>query len=445
MNRIKLVLLFLLALITAAWLAADTLMPDPFGYFTFRSVFVQYSGLLGIAMMSVAMVLATRPRWLERHLNGLDKMYRLHKWLGIGALIASTAHWWFAKGTKWMVGWGWLARPERKKDGAAQVLPSIEQWFRDQRGLAESIGEWAFYAAAILIILALIKMFPYRWFKKTHNWLAVGYLALAWHSLILVKFSYWSQPVGWLTLILLIAGSVSAIMVITGRVGRGNRVVGQIEELTHYPGLDVIEARIALREGWHGHAPGQFAFVTSKSGEGAHPYTIASAWNPSTPTVTFVVKALGDWTSLLKTWLKIGMRVSVEGPYGCFDFSDPAPRQVWIGAGIGVTPFIARMHSLAQQGGEHNVDFFHVTRDVDQMALDKLTADAAAAGVRLHLRLSSRDGHLTAEQIRTLVPEWRQASFWFCGPTEFGQTLRRDFVSQGLPGARFHQELFEMR
>nr|WP_274620484.1 ferric reductase-like transmembrane domain-containing protein [Colwellia maritima] len=50
------------------------------------------------------MLLSTRPNWMERPLNGLDKMYRLHKWSGITGLIFSISHWWFAKGTKWMVG-----------------------------------------------------------------------------------------------------------------------------------------------------------------------------------------------------------------------------------------------------------------------------------------------------------------------------------------------------
>jgi len=31
------------------------------------------------------MILATRPKWLERPLGGLDKMYQLHKWTGIFA------------------------------------------------------------------------------------------------------------------------------------------------------------------------------------------------------------------------------------------------------------------------------------------------------------------------------------------------------------------------
>src|SRR3546814_11501553 len=63
--------------------------------------------------MSVAMMLAIRPRWPEHGLGGLDKMYRLHKWLGIAALVTAIAHWLWAKGPKWAVGWGWLERPSR--------------------------------------------------------------------------------------------------------------------------------------------------------------------------------------------------------------------------------------------------------------------------------------------------------------------------------------------
>lgn len=67
---------------------------------------------------------ALRPRWLEPRLDGLDKIYRLHKWLGVGALIVSVLHWWWAQGTKWMVGWGWLTRPQRgpRPDPASQGL-----------------------------------------------------------------------------------------------------------------------------------------------------------------------------------------------------------------------------------------------------------------------------------------------------------------------------------
>ncbi|MGR5133436.1 ferredoxin reductase family protein [Vibrio alfacsensis] len=444
MKNIKLVFIVGLLVISAFWMLADTFLPEPFTYFTFRSVFIQYSGVIGIAAMSVAMLLATRAKWLEKPLGGLDKMYRLHKWLGITGLVLSVLHWWWAKGTKWMVGWGWLARPEKKERGV-EVLPQLQQWFQDQRELAESLGEWAFYLAVILIVLALIKSFPYHLFLKTHKWLAVIFLLLAYHSVVLMEYGYWSQPIGWIMMTLLVTGSISAFIVLTGQIGRSRKVQGEITSLTSYPGVRVIASTIKLEPGWSGHRPGQFAFVSSKKTEGAHPYTIASAWDEQQSSVTFIVKELGDWTSQLSQWLKVGMPVTVEGPYGCFDFKDKRTRQVWIGAGIGVTPFIAKMQHLAKERGNRVVDFFHVTADYDQAAIDKLKETAKCANIRLHITVTPKDGRLTPEKIRQLVPEWQSASFWFCGPSAFGSALREDFIQHGLPPGDYHQELFTMR
>lgn len=443
MKRIKISFLVILLLLTALWLAADTLMPEPFTYFSFRVVFMQYSGTIGIGLMSVAMLLALRPKWLEPHLDGLDKMYRLHKWLGIAALVVAVIHWWWGKGTKWMVGWGWLVKPV--KSGGGETLGVIESWLRSQRGFAESVGEWAFYAAVVLIVLALIKRFPYHWFVKTHKWIAVAYLALAYHAAVLIKVDYWSQPIGGLLAVLLLGGSVAALLTLAGRIGVSRKVQGAVAALTEYPALRVLETTIVLEEGWRGHAAGQFAFVTSDPKEGAHPYTIASAWNPADHRLVFITKALGDHTSRLREKLKIGMPVTVEGPYGCFDFEDAQSHQIWVGAGIGITPFIARLKQRAATPEAKAIDLFHPTAEFDQAAIDDLKADAEAAGVRLHLLVDGKEGRLNGERIRAAVPEWQSASIWFCGPPGFGRALRDDFLAHGLPPEHFHQELFQMR
>src|SRR3546814_3321181 len=122
--------------------------------------------------------------------------------------------------------------------------------------------------------------------------------------------------------------------------------------------------------------------------------------------------------------------------------SDLSARQIWIGGGIGITPFIARMKYLAQSpvGARAEIDLFHCTAEVDEEALGKLQADAAATHSRLHILVDARDGRLDGERIRGAVPEWREASLWFCGPLGFGETLRRDFAALGFPVAkRFHQ------
>ena len=103
----------------------------------------------------------------------------------------------------------------------------IEGWLRSQRGFAESIGEWTFYVVAMLLVLALVKRFPYRLFQKTHKWLAAGYLVFVYHAIVLTKFAYWTQPVGGALAALMLGGSITAIQVLTGKVGT-TRHVAQI-------------------------------------------------------------------------------------------------------------------------------------------------------------------------------------------------------------------------
>jgi len=439
-----------LVLLAILWLLTDPAALAPDNFFTLRASVMQLTGILGMGCMSLAMILAMRPRWPERWFGGLDKMYRLHKWLGIGGLVLAVIHWLWAEGARWAVGFGWLVRPPRGPRPPASNW--IEEALRAQRGTAEWLGEWAFYGAALLIVVALIQRIPYHLFYKTHRLLAAAYLVLVFHSVVLFSFGYWVSPLGVLMAVLLAYGSVAAVVVLLRRVGAGRKVGGAITRLHYFPPLHVLECDVDVSGGWPGHKAGQFAFVTADTAEGAHPFTIASTWNPAEHRLTFIVKELGDYTGRLNETLRVGQAVRVEGPYGYFTFDDSQPRQIWIGGGIGITPFIARMKYLAQERATGSatprqaIDLFHATSDYSDEAIAKLLADADAAGVSLHVFHPPRDGRLSGDRIRRAVPEWREASIWFCGPTGFGDALRRDFASQGLPvAARFHQELFAMR
>jgi len=448
MSRIRLALWGLLGLVSLLWVVADPWALWASGLFRLRDAMIQWTGLLAMACMSVAMILALRPRWPEGWCNGLDKMYRLHKWLGISALTLAVIHWLWTQGPKWAVGQGWLARPPR---GPRPVITDpVEAFLRSYRGTAEGVGEWAFYAAAALIVLALIPRFPYRWFFKTHRILAISYLVLVFHAVVLVQFAYWASPLGIALAGLLGYGSYAAVIVLLRRVGAGRQVQGEIVALTQYPELRVLETEIAIPKGWPGHRAGQFAFAMSDASEGAHPYTIASAWHDGDRRITFITKALGDHTSRLPDRLRVGQAVRVEGPYGRFIFACDRPRQIWVGAGIGITPFIARMKQIAQERSAGvpmpAIDLFHPTSDFSDAAIARLQADAARAGVRLHVLHDAQHGRLNGERIRAEVPDWREASLWFCGPARFGQALRDDFAAEGFPvREHFHQELFAMR
>jgi predicted ferric reductase len=432
------------------WLAAAWPLPLDAGFFPIRATAVQFTGALAMTAMIAAVILAARWPWVEARLKGLDKAYRLHKWLGIAALVAATTHWLWAQGPKWagQLGLG-LGRPVRVPP--PPPVNVVEATFRSWRGFAEGLGEWAFYGAAVLIALALIHRFPYHLFRKTHLLLAPIFLALAFHAAVLLDFKNWASPFGLVFGAGLALACVVAVLSLFRRIGAGRKVATSVAQIERFPALGVIAATLSAPQGWPGHKAGQFAFATSNPSEGPHPYTIASAWDPQTKTIRVIAKALGDHTRRVFDTLQVGAAVTLEGPYGAFTFDDGAPTQIWIGAGIGITPFIARMEALAaMRDAGHDISqrvtLFHPTAEEDEPALALLRRDADRAGVALHILVDRKDGRLTGERIRAAVPDWRQASLWFCGPARFGDALRADFRAGGVDVARnFHQELFQMR
>ena len=438
---------FLLLLSAAWWLSDPTPMADLTHVFAWRAVLLQYTGVLAIGVMALALVLAVRPVVFEPWLGGLDKMYRLHKWLGITALALSVAHWLLAVLPGHLVGLGWLRRQAYSASPLRAEMPALEwlqQALRGQRGMAVMVGEWAFYLAVLMMLLALVRYFPYRYFFKVHRLLAAAFLALAWHAVVLMRVDYWMGALGPPLAVLVVAGSIAAVRVLLRRVAAGRKAVGEVSAITRHEALHTLELTIDIKGRWSGHRAGQFAFVTFHTREGAHPFTIASPW-AGDGRISFLIKALGDYTRTLERRLHVGSVVQVEGPYGQFTFEGARARQIWVGGGIGIAPFVARMKTLARAPDGKTIDLFHATAEYDADAIGLLERDAQAAGVHLHVLWDARDGLLDAQRIAAAVPQWREADVWFCGPAPFGQALRRDLLALGLPAAQFHQELFQMR
>ncbi|GHT96872.1 ferric reductase [Betaproteobacteria bacterium] len=445
MKQIKWTYGVLLVGLSLLWLMAEQPWGQAYTLMSLRAALVNYTGIIAMGAMSIAMMLAVRPTSVEPLLGGLDKSYRLHKWLGITALVLGIVHWLWAQGFKWAVGWGWLERPVRGARAPADGF--FMQFVQDMHSPAEHWGEWASYLAAVLIVLALVKRFPYRYFFSTHRILAVTYLVLVFHSVVLIKFDYWQSPVAWVMALLLVGGTVGAVVSLTRRIGIQRRALGAIEALEYSTANQTLKVDIRLaRDRWEGHAAGQFAFVTfSGDSEGAHPFTISSAWKKD-GLLSFHIKELGDYTTSLYAKLKAGDGATVEGPYGCFHFESDKPRQIWIAGGIGITPFMARMEELAHRNQATNqVDLFYSTKSPNEDSVTHLRQLAVASGVTLHLIDSTRDGKLDAESLCQKAPAWAESSVWFCGPAGFGHSLRQGLAVRGFEGKYFHQELFDMR
>lgn len=448
MRPIHIALWGLLATLTAFWFLQPQALPDSMNIMAIRNVLKDYSGIMAISAMSATMILASRFKWIEPWLNGLDKSYRLHKWLGITALITAFSHWVIVSGPGWARDLGLMeprgrrGPPPGAQDGSMGVIEAFLDSLRDP---AEGLGEKAFYIAAILMVLALVKYFPYKRFFKTHTILAIAYLVLVFHSIVLFPFELWGYPLGILVGLLMLGGTISAVRILARTHGKAQEAKGYIARLVHRPDMQTLNTTLKVDKDWKGHKAGQFAFVSFNKKEGKHPFTMASHWDETTREITFMTKALGDYTAQMPDILKEGDPVTIEGPYGCFTFDDDRNSQIWVGAGIGITPFLARMKQLAGQHSNQMVDLFHVTSAITPDMERELRADAKAANIKLHL-ITDQDGTgFSAEKLRELVPGWAEASVWFCGPSKMGKMLKQKLSGQGLKANAFHQEAFEMR
>jgi len=444
MKRIRSAFWTFLIGLSLLWAAAQHGLPQPLSQLDLFRLLVQYSGTLAIGIMSAAMILATRSHRLEQWLNGLDKAYRLHKWLGIAALVAAVSHWVLMRVAEGM-GHDEDLIGQSVWPVAEDAMGPVRTFLHGFHEMAGPMGNFGFYPAVLLIVLALIKWVPYKVFVSTHTLLAVTYLFAAFHSVALMEFRSWAQPIGWVTGVLVLGGVVSAVLALTRQIGRGNRVGGVIEFVRPFLDVRVISSHIKMDDRWKGHRAGQFAFVTFDKKEGKHPFTIASAWDPATRDLMIVTRGLGDYTNLLPESLEVGKAVEVEGPYGCFTFDDRRPRQVWVAGGIGITPFIAGMKQRALSPDTRAVDLFYAVPSRQKEAEHLLRADAEAGNVSLHFFVADEGAKVTGQVLRETVPDWETASVWFCGPAGFGHAIRDDLVAHGLTPGDFHQELFDMR
>lgn len=440
------------AFIAIAMLILGWLVSQPSGTYTvealadfwpLRRQLLLGTGYLAIGCMSITMILAARPARLERLLGGLDQFYQLHRKLGMAGALFGVAHWLIEILPRWAVGQGWLAPPRRAGRGTGAASAASEGW-HDLAGVA---GEWGLYLVLALVVVALWKRIPYHWFARLHKAMPIGFLMLAFHSVVFLPSRYWSSAVGWLAAALVLGGVVASFLSLAGRIGFRRRALGHVASLRLHEDR-VLEVHCQLETSWGGHESGQFVFVTFHAEEGAHPFTVVSPWAGDGHLV-LAIKELGDYTRSLPARLSPGDPVVVEGPYGCFTFEGRHDRQVWIAGGIGIAPFISRLELLARRdssdAGRGDIHLFFSTDEEPEPLLSRLRELAAATGVGLHVVVPPRDGFLTSERVAQAVRDLRQAEVWFCGPKPFGDAMRKGLRRLGLPAECFHQEAFRMR
>jgi predicted ferric reductase len=191
--------------------------------------------------------------------------------------------------------------------------------------------------------------------------------------------------------------------------------------------------------------PGQFAmvFLEAKDGWHRHPFTITSGQGEGLVRVT--VKALGDYTSRLADTVEPGMPAVIGGPHGRFDRRRGTDRQMWVGAGVGVAPFLSWIRSL-DGVLEEEVDFFYTNDGEAPFAAEILAIAERHRSLRVHLIDTGVDGRLTPEDaLAACGAPPGELSVYMCGPAPMLRRFSSALGRAGVPRARIHHEYFDWR
>jgi len=393
-------------------------------WFTLASLSLS-AGVTAFTLMGADAVLGGRWHFIETLFGGLDRVYLAHKWLGVWALGFASLHLAFKAG---MQGW----------DAAAIVaLPAF---------YARLVRQLSFVALMLIVMLALNRMIPYSTWRWWHKLSGPLFVVVVLHWLSIKSPIALEDPAGvWLAVIAALGIAAAAYKLLLFP-SLSNHAEYEVEQVL--AGGTAVHLDLAPVTRCIPFTPGQFAFISIKH-EGLrepHPFTIATGSDPKGH-VHFVIRSLGDYTQRLVQRARAGMRVEVYAPWGRFKRPQAAKREIWIGGGVGISPFIAWLSDRAATGFEQVTLFYFFSPGRDFPTIDVLSEMAGERGVELvPVSAGPASPEFTARFdaiVRDAGADAVQISF--CGPKGLLQFIRSRMKELGIPASNLRHEYFEFR
>jgi predicted ferric reductase len=387
-------------------------------------------------MMGLQFALVARIKSVSSHF-GIDVMLQYHRQIAYVALVFILAHpiLLFIQSTKFLALLNPFTAPLRAHMAVLSTLALI-----------------------LLIALSIWRKrlrMGYETWQLTHGVLAVIVVAAALTHVLLVDY-YVNEPwerVLWIAM----SGAFVALLVWV-------RVLVPVRRIRRPWRVDeVIPERGASRtmvlkpEHSNGFAfePGQFAWIMVEKSPFAitqHPFSISSsAERPDR--VALTVKSAGDITSALDG-LDPGTTVYLDGPHGSFSVDRyEGPGFVLIGAGVGVTPLMSMMRTLADREDARPIYLFLGNRNQGNITfIEEIEALKARIDLAVVHVLSQPEegwegevGHLSVDVFRRHLPKrYERLQYFICGSEAMMDTVEKSLSEIGIPEEKVHSERFGM-
>ena len=422
-------LLFILAPLFALLLGT---WPAPRDFWTEVSVALGYAGL---AMMGLQFGLTARFRYVTDPW-GEDVIYHFHRQISLIAVGLVVAHPLIL----------FVVRPE-----LLALLNSITAPWRARFAALST------YSLIALVVTALWRAqlnIRYETWHLSHIVLAV--VAVAAGLLHMVGWSFyltdpWKQAL-WIGLTIFWIGLLVYVRIVKPlfMLRRPYRVSAVREERGDTWTL------VMRPDGHPGFrfSPGQFGWLTvwgSPFTITGHPFSFSSSAAVADGRVEMTIRNLGDFTSAVHK-VPVGRRVYLDGPYGAFTIDrNPADMHVLIAGGVGITPMVSIIRTLADRGDTRPVILLYGSKDWESITFRE---ELEALKARLDLTVvhvlvdpptdwTGEQGFINAEVFkRHLPPPYAAHEYFICGPDVMMDAIEKALSELDVPLSKYHSERY---
>jgi predicted ferric reductase len=396
-------------------------------------------GFAGLSMMTLQFVLTARFKTIKAP-YGADVVYHFHRQISLITFALILAH------------------PLLLFINAPQTLELLN--------LASAPWRARMGVTAVILLLALIGAsiwrksikLEYSAWRIGHGILATMVVALSMAHIMLVKHYLnlpWKQAL-WATYGVFWVGLLFYL-----------RVFKPLELLRRpYEVERVIQERgnawtLVLKPVGHRgmrFMPGQFAWLTagrSPFADAEHPFSFSSS--ASQPDrLAFTIKELGDFTRTIKE-MQVGQRAYLDGPFGAFsvDRHPHAPQFAFIAGGVGITPIMSMLRTLADRGDRRPLLLLFANRDWENVIFRE---ELEALRARLNLTLvhvlekppagwAGEIGFVSRDLLDRYLPGEKARNsieIFICGPPKMMNAVESALVKIGVPLGDFHSERFNL-
>ena len=380
-------------------------------------------GASALACMASSCLLASRWRGVEWLFGGLDSVYEMHKWLGIWALVFAAYHLVF--------------KAELDAWALASILELPKFWARLVRQLS-------FVVLGLIVLLALNRNIPYGNWRWLHKLSGPLFLIVILHGLSIESPITLFSPAGiWLALLCTV-GVIAALYKML--------LYPFIAKSSEYKLAHVSHSNSALHlvfEPVHkglAFEAGQFAFISfQQSGlREPHPFTIANAPSDNGH-LCFLIRESGDYTKQLGKTVTVGMLADIYAPYGTFKRRKNAKREIWIGAGVGISPFMSWLedNTIGHFDQATLVYCFNPTRALP--SAEHMQAMTVQSGAHFVANASGEKALADTLHQAAHTTNPQDIHISFCGPKSLLQRVEELMKQNGIPIKKIHYECFDFR